>query len=297
MGENDELHLNLKTARKEIINLQTQIATNSNSKSNQFLSDHSWNGITPDLQSKISRLSAENKRLKAMNASKQSMEQLMDDLDVKSRLLKNTEIKYQQTQKTLDAVNEELSNNKKIAAEWMRNSCSPQQYQNMLQQVQHLENEKKLHLENIEQLKLEIHQFREKQIASTSKIKQYEGELNRTKQRYRDLFEYTEQQKMRLSEYKKAIAEYNSFESNQKQKSFQTEKYFKENEELKQKIKIINQEMKCVQNACYNLLKRQVLLNNNMLSAKPKNNNTSPLNIGNNTNSQIQRPSTFSFRK
>merc|ERR1712154_383377 len=89
-------------------------------------------------------------------------------------------------------------------------------------------------------------------------IKQYEGELNRTKQRYRDLFEYTEQQKMRLSEYKKAIAEYNSFESNQKQKSFQTEKYFKENEELKQKIKIINQEMKCVQNACYNLLKRQV---------------------------------------
>merc|ERR1712154_469054 len=105
-------------------------------------------------------------------------------------------------------------------------------------------------------------------------IKQYEGELNRTKQRYRDLFEY-----------------------NQKQKSFQTEKYFKENEELKQKIKIINREMKCVQNACYNLLKRQVLLNNNMLSAKPKNNNTSPLNIGNNTNSQIQRPSTFSFRK
>merc|ERR1712173_321666 len=122
--------------------------------------------------------------------------------------------------------------------------------------------------------------LREDKMSTSAKLKQYEGELSRTKQRYRDLFEYTEQQKHRLGEYKKAIAEMNSFESNQKRKAVDESKYFEENKGLKEKIRIISQEMKCVQNACMNLLKRQVLMNNNMLSAKPKGNgNKSPLTV------------------
>merc|ERR1712039_706768 len=131
-------------------------------------------------------------------------------------------------------------------------------------------------------------------------------------------------QKHRLGEYKKAIAEMNSFESNQKRKAVDESKYFEENKGLKEKIRIISQEMKCVQNACMNLLKRQVLMNNNMLSAKPKGNdknNMSPLTVDklqkfdvnikakrekrpqhafmnfDHKRSQIQRPSTFAFRK
>merc|ERR1712087_509389 len=114
---------------------------------------------------------------------------------------------------------------------------------------------------------------------TSAKIKEYEGELNRTKQRYRDLFAYTEQQKHRLSEYKKAMTEMKSVSETERNSAA----YIEENKALKDKIGIMNQEMKCVQNACMNLMKRQVLMNNDLLSQsaknKNKNENASPLTV------------------
>merc|ERR1712039_250393 len=100
---------------------------------------------------------------------------------------------------------------KKSTAEWMRNSCAPQQYQNTLRQLQDAERNAGEKNKYIDQLKKDMDALREDKMSSSAKLKQYEGELSRTKQRYRDLFEYTEQQKHRLGEYKKAIAEMNSF--------------------------------------------------------------------------------------
>ena len=342
--ENDELRLKLKTSRKEIINLQTQISDNNhnNNNNNNYYENgiSSLNEISPELQSKICKLESENRHLKSLVNSKHTMNELMDELDTKTRLLKTTELKYKETQITLNNVNKELSNMKITTADWMRNSCSPQQYKNTLKQLKDLENNVIDKNKYIDQLKINIDQLRENKISTTAKLKEYEGEINRTKQRYRDLYQYTEQQKLRLGEYKKAISEMHSFESNQKKKTFESQKYFAENQELKEKIKIMTQEMNCVQNAAMNLLKRQVLLNNNMLSSSTTKNNNDNDNNNNdngspltadklnqfnllqnqkvhkqqqpnrhnvfdtranitrpNARNQIQRPTTFSFRK
>eukprot|EP01084_Bolivina_argentea_P277406 473575_1 len=298
--ENDELNIKLKTSRKEIINLQTKISTQSNEyfMNNNYNNNNNlfMNNITPEIQSKISKLESENKRLESLVNSKHTMNDLMDELDTKTRLLKETEIKYNEIQLELNTVNKELKNMKITSAEWMRNSCSPQQYENTLRQLKSLEENVNKKDKYIDTLKNNIDKLRENKIEYTSKIKEYETELNRIKQRYRDLYEYTEKQKMRLDEYKKALSEMKSFESNQKNKSFETEKYFQENKQLKEKIKYIQQEMDCVQNACMNLLKRQVLVNNNMLSKKRndnhenKSNSESPNIVNMNNNNQQQPP-------
>eukprot|EP01083_Nonionella_stella_P022534 62333_1 len=275
-NENEELKLKLKTSRNEVRSLNTQIENSANEylmgggrNNNEFLSD-----ITPDMQSDVARLQAENKQLRAAMGNKHTMGDLMDDLDTKSRLLQSTESQYEKTKKELNEVSEELENMKRTTAEWMRNSCSPQQYQNTLQQLKDLQLNVADKNKYIDGLKLEIDRLREDGLSSSSKIKDYENELNRTKQRYRDLFDYTEKQKERLQEYKKAIAEMHAYESNEKNKKFESQQYFDENQQLKEQIKIINQQMSCVQNACMNLLKRQVLLNNNLLSKPKQPNNT-----------------------
>jgi len=272
--ENEELELRLKTSRKEIISLQSQVSaqsnelamTGSNSYGDGGGGGDMMGGVTPDIQRTISRLESENKRLRASVNSKGSMDDLMDELDTKSRLLSTTERRYEETKRQMEAVQEELANLKRTSAEWMRNSCSPQQYQNTLEQLKNLEATMGDKSEYIDKLKVQIDGLREERISASSKITGYEGELNRVKTRYRDLFEYAEQQKQRLGEYKKALSELQSTESKEKSTSFEAQKYFKENEALKAKMECMEQEVKCVQSACMNLLKRQLLLNHNMLS-------------------------------
>merc|ERR1711920_215672 len=80
--QNDELMINLKSARKEIINLQSQISN----ESNDYLGKNDggfMSGVSGDLQQKISKLSADNKRLRAMQSSQQNMQQILDELDTK----------------------------------------------------------------------------------------------------------------------------------------------------------------------------------------------------------------------
>lgn len=249
--ENDELRSNLTMARKEIINLQTELVQIDNNDTNN--TNNTLNEITnnKDLQSKVLKLESENKRLKSLINTKYTMNDLMDELDTKTRLLKNTELKYKETKIELNKVNKELNNMKTTTREFMRNSCSQQQYQNKLTELNDLKN-------NVIEKNKYIDQLRENKISLTT-------ELNQIKQRYKYLCDYTEKQKLRLSQYKKAILEMQSFESNQKQESVKSDKYFHENQELKKQIKIISQEMNCVQNAFMNILKRQVLMNNNML--------------------------------
>ena len=144
------------------------------------------------------------------------MNDLMDELDTKTKLLKTLQLKYK----------EEINKMKITTTE----------HQNTLKQL----NEKNKYIDS---LKINIDQLRENKISSTAKLAEYKGEINRTKQRYRDLYDYTEKQKLRLNQYKNAMSEIQSFESNQKQKSFQSEKYFQENQQLKERINNISQEM------------------------------------------------------
>jgi len=308
--QNDELMINLKSARKEIINLQSAAHNESFGQNNNEMI-----GMSNDLQMRVSQLTTENKRLRAMQSTQHSMQQLMDELDTTTRLLKETERKMSKVQREYNECKSELESTKKSTAEWMRNSCAPQQYQNTLLQLKEAERTVNERNKYIDQIKKDMDALREEKMSCNAKLKEYEGELSRVKQRYRDLYEYTEQQKHRLGEYKKAISEMQSFDSNQKRKTNETNNYVQEIKALKERNRIVLQEMSCVQNACMNLMKRQVLMNNNMLSAKPKDKMTVDklqkfdVNKGNkgkrqhafmkfdHKRSQIQRPSTFAFRK
>ena len=257
---NDEIMINLKSARREIINLQSQICNESKIESRgHFMMSES----TDDLKRELSQLKSENKRLRVSQSTQQSMHSIVDELDTKTQILKESEIKMNKMRRKLDETCKELESTKKS----MRNSCSTQQYENTLNELQNAQKNVNEQRKYIDALKRDIDGMREEKIMQSGKMKEYEVELNRTKQRYRDLFEYTEQQKHRLGEYKKAMNEMKTV--SEKERS--SLKYSEENKALKEKIGIMNQEMKCVQNACMNLMKRQVLMSNDLLSAKNKN--------------------------
>merc|ERR1712087_236896 len=156
----------------------------------------------------------------------------------------------------------ELERVQRTSAEWMRNSCSPAQYESVRK-------EKEAMVKEVDELKGRIDALREAKLEERAKVKEMEGELGRVKGRYRDLYAYTEQQKGRLAEYRQAMTEMKGYRSVESKASGEAERYFRENVELKERLRVVQQEMGCVQNACMNLMKRQVLMNHQMLSQKP----------------------------
>jgi len=267
--ENDTLSLRLTASRKEVISLQSLLSERSSAlalAANQKAADLTAHGAAGDAQRTISRLESENERLRAAAAAKHSMADLVDELDTKSRMLSATESKYEQSRRELAAVAEELSNLRTTSAEWMRSSCSPQQFQSTVEQLERAQSTLRQQTERSDALKAQIDALREHKLGASSTIKELEAELNRIKQRYRDLFEYTERQKQRLGDYKKALSELQSAESTETNHHLEARKYCAENQALRDRLRCLEQEMECVQNAAMALLKRLLLANHHLLS-------------------------------